>query len=87
MVINDLLFLGVCRTHGVTEVPKRLSHDSLYTTTTTIIHLKVCVWTGGWMAVPHILLIHLVHLGIDSPTFASERRGKCYQTPFELLSA
>lgn len=60
-------------TDGQTEEPNWWSNGSI----TKRHHPKPeCVGVFEWVAASHILLIHLVHLGNDSLTFALEENGK-----------
>lgn len=77
MVINDSFFPG-CLPDGwtITEEPKRLSHDPLTATTATAAATNTNNTpppTSKCACGRLILLIHLVHSGNDSPTFALER--------------
>lgn len=74
MVINDSFFPG-CLPDGRTERRnrKRLSHDPLPSPHRRHRHRHQHRPTSKCACGRHILLIHLVHSGNDSPTFALER--------------
>lgn len=75
MVINDSFFLDGWLADGWKDRGTKLMKQRFhYQTPPSKTGVRVGVFE--WVAASHILLIHLVHLGNDSLTFALEEKGK-----------